>query len=137
MRVGFTKEIMGPIVPFYMGDGDGDLHKMEDNHVQHVESIRRWLWFVFTTGRLLHYLGLLLVDLWCMNPGIFLLGFFSVAPMSVVGDNHSLMGGSVDAFASWVVVSFFLFWPILFSFLWTGSWNIFIPPHGACPGGEY
>ena len=67
--------------------------------------------------------------------GCFSLGIFSSVLQSVVGDNHSLMGGSGDAFASWPVVSFYPFGPFLvFSRIW-GRMGFLYQPFGACPKG--
>ena len=67
--------------------------------------------------------------------GIFLLGIFSFVLLSVVGDNHSLMGGSGDAFASWPVVYFYPFWPFFCLFPDCGDNGFFMPtPWGVSQG---
>ena len=77
------------------------------------------------------------VDLWGTCLGVFLWVSFHSVLRSVVGDNHSLMGGSGDAFASWPVVYFYPFGPFsVFSRIW-GTLVFFIPtPWGVSQGLE-
>ena len=116
-----------------MGDGVGGRYGREGNRVRRAESFRCWLQFVFTPGRLLNASGWCL---WTYEPvvGTFSLGSFLVCP-SVVEGNHSLMGGSADAFAS-LAGSLFLFFMGQFVVLpRNGCTGFFIPPFGACPKG--
>ena len=70
--------------------------------------------------------------------GYFSLGIFSFVLRSVVGDNHSLMGGSGDAFASWPVVYFYLFVAIFCLFPDCGDTGFFMPtPWGVSQGSTF
>ena len=90
-----------------MGDGVGDQNGREGNRVRRAESFRYWLQFVFTPGRLLNASG------WCLWTYGYVVGTFSLGSLfvcpSVVEGNHSLMGGSADAFASLARTLFLFF----------------------------
>ena len=108
---------------------------MEGNCVRRAESVRCWLRFVFTPGRLVIVLG------WCLWTygvrvwDIFLWVSFLSVLRSVVEDKHSLMGGSGDAFASWPGVYFYPFWVIFCLFPDLESVGFLDQPLGACPRG--